>query len=399
MLKPYLVIGTLFLSTSVLASGYQLTEYSTVGVGRSFAGAGVVGDDYSAVSYNPAGIKLPRTNGIQLGASTVGIRSSVTGTSVTGESGKTRPYIVRVLPQVYAQYHLTDKLSTAFGIYTPFGLATDYKNCWFGKHEALRSEIKAVNIGPGLAYQLTPWLTIGASVNLQYASANLTNQHPSLGKATLEGDDLGVNYVLGMMVEPTSTTRLGLSWRSKVTHKLKGDLSFTRSSAYDQDIYAKITTPEMVILSGYQQLNDKWGLSGTVKWTRWQQFKELDIYTQNHQLVSSTSEHWRNTWFYSLGADYKYTDKITLRFGSAYDQSTVNSTYRTARIPDGRRIWASFGASYQTGAWEFDAGFAHLFIKKVTARNAGNVGGTMQKTHLRYGSSANIFSLSARYTF
>ena len=399
MFRSYLVAGALFLSTSVLAAGYQLTEYSTVGVGRSFAGAGVVGDDYSAVSYNPAGIKLPRTNGIQIGGSTVGIRSSVTGTSVTGESGETRPYIVRVLPQFYTQYHLTDKLSTAFGIYTPFGLATDYKNCWFGRHEALRSEITAINMGPGFAYQLTPWLTLGASLNLQYAKADLTNMHPTLGKATLQGDDLGVNYVVGVMVEPTSTTRLGLSWRSKVNHKLKGDLAFTRTSAYNQDIYAKITTPEMAILSGYQQLNSKWGLSGTIKWTRWQQFKELDIYNKHHQLVSSTSEHWHNTWFYSIGADYKYTDKLTFRFGTAYDQSTVSSSYRTARIPDGRRIWASCGASYQLGAWEFDAGFAHLFIKKVTAHNAGNSGGHMQKTNLKYGSSANIFSLSARYTF
>ena len=45
-------------TTGVNAAGYQLNEYSVTGLGRSFAGMGVMGDDYSAIAYNPAGMTL-----------------------------------------------------------------------------------------------------------------------------------------------------------------------------------------------------------------------------------------------------------------------------------------------------------------------------------------------------
>ena len=38
------------------AAGYQLNEFSVTNLGRSFAGIGVAGDDYSALGYNPAGM-------------------------------------------------------------------------------------------------------------------------------------------------------------------------------------------------------------------------------------------------------------------------------------------------------------------------------------------------------
>ena len=53
----------LLCANNVQAAGYQLNEYSTTGLGRSFAGAGVMGDDYSALAYNPAGMTLVKKSG------------------------------------------------------------------------------------------------------------------------------------------------------------------------------------------------------------------------------------------------------------------------------------------------------------------------------------------------
>ena len=36
----------------------MLTEQSVAGLGRAYAGSGIVGDDLSAVWYNPAGMVL-----------------------------------------------------------------------------------------------------------------------------------------------------------------------------------------------------------------------------------------------------------------------------------------------------------------------------------------------------
>ena len=86
--------------------------------------------------------------------------------------------------------------------------------------------------------------------------------------------------------------------------------------------------------------------------------------------VSKTPENWQNAWFFSLGADYKYNDNLTLRFGAAYDESPVkNAAYRTARIPDNDRIWVSAGLSYLYNQMQFDLGYTHMFIQTARTHN------------------------------
>ena len=50
--------GVAAATSTALAAGFQLTEQSSLGLGRAYAGAGIVGDDLSAVHYNPAGMTL-----------------------------------------------------------------------------------------------------------------------------------------------------------------------------------------------------------------------------------------------------------------------------------------------------------------------------------------------------
>ena len=64
MKKLFAVSALLLSSTLAQAGGYQLQEYSTTNMGRAFAGAGIVGDDYSAIAFNPAGMEL-KNDGLQ----------------------------------------------------------------------------------------------------------------------------------------------------------------------------------------------------------------------------------------------------------------------------------------------------------------------------------------------
>lgn len=62
-MRPWLRILWIFAGSAVFVglvvghargAGFQVSEQSVVGLARAFAGAGVVGDDLSAVFYNPA---------------------------------------------------------------------------------------------------------------------------------------------------------------------------------------------------------------------------------------------------------------------------------------------------------------------------------------------------------
>ena len=399
-LKLSVVIATLSLSSTAFSAGYQLNEYSATGMGRSFAGVGVVGDDFSAIGYNPAGMTYNETSGVQATASYVRLYSHFKDKAGSTERGQTD--INRVLPGFFAQHRFSDKLTTGIGVYTPFGLATDYPNGWFGKEHGGLSEITVMNISPSIAYQLNDYVSVGGSVNFQNAKAHLTSS-----AADLEGDDWAVGYTLGLTVTPIKPVRIGLAYRSKVSHQLKGDGEL-RAVGISSDIRAKITTPETATLSAAWDVNDKWTLSGTARWTRWKRFDNLDISGNIFKLASSgltdtvsTQEKWRNTGFYALGADYKWNDNWTVRAGLAYDMTVIRSAgYRTPRIPDGRRVWNSIGVSYAHKNFQVDFGYAHIYVFGGHAKGTDNLNLNQgNRPNIKYSSDANMFSLGLQYKF
>ena len=343
-----------------MASGYQISEYSTVNLGRSFAGAGVVGDDFSALGYNPAGMSINKTNGVQGGAAGILLHSDYEDVS-GADQGKRSSKMGRVLPHVFTQYKATDDLTLGAGFYTPYGLITDYSNDWFGKSHGIFSGLKVMDLSAGFSYQVHPMFSVGAAINGQYIHARLTK----VG-VNMEGDDTGVGYMLGATFTPQKNIRFGVSYRSKVSHELEGDINNLI------DIKAKLTTPELMLISGAFDINDKLTLSASARWTKWQRFKNLDVlHKQMNIPLSSTHENWKNTWFYSIGADYKVNDNWTVRLGTAYDETVIKAPeYRTVRVPDGRRIFASLGLSYATGNWQYDLAYTHVWMRHGEAKGS-----------------------------
>jgi len=409
MKKIILLTTILVTSGSALAAGYQLQEYTVTGLGRSMAGAGIMGDDYSAPAFNPAGMSLTQKSGVQLGLIGVDLRSKAKGSQTTAvlgrREGQDYTHIFRLLPHAFGQYKVNDKATFGIGLYTPFGLATDYRNNWYASAQGEYSAITVVNLTPSFSYKVTDNIALGLGVNLQYAAAHLTSATFDGGWTDMKADDMGVGYIVGLTFKPWDTTRFGLSYRSKVDHKLEGTNKmrggrFSGALTGKHDVSAKITTPETVIFSAAQDIGSKWTLSGTARWTRWSQFHDLDIYQKNFGLLSSVHEHWRNTWFVAAGADYRFCKNWTFRLGTAYDQTSIKSPkYRTVRIPDQRRIWASLGASYQKDNWQLDVGYAHLFVHE--AHGAAVTGDDVKAVSVQssWKTQSNILGLQFQYKF
>ncbi len=417
LIRSTLIGGLVMAAVSANAAGYQLSEYSAAGMGRSFAGAGVVGDDFSAIGFNPAGMSLNETNGMQAGASMVSIASDFKGEDGLGNKGAGDTRITRVLPNGFAQYQLNDKTTVGLGVYIPFGLATDYDNGWFGETHGGLSQITALNVSPALSYKVNDVVSLGASVNMQHAAVHITGAGyggafglPNNFSKDLSGDDWGVGYTLGITVKPVKKLTLGASYRSKISHHLQGKVKMggfpapMAAANRKYDISAKVTTPETVLFSGAYEATDKLTLSATARWTRWSRFESLDIIAKETILgqfapgeaISSTHENWKNTWFYALGADYKVNDAWTVRVGAAYDETVIKAPeFRTTRIPDGRRVWTSLGLSYAFDNMQIDAGYAHLFIHGGSARG----GDTVYKPNIKYSSHADMLSLGFQYKF
>ena len=405
-LKQLLFISIFSVSTACYAGGYQLQEYSVTNAGRAFAGAGIVGDDYSAIAFNPAGMTLKKTGG-QFGGMAMDIHSNINGQldpAAAGDKGKLRNF--KIIPHGFGQYALSENWRLGLGLYVPFGLGTYYNKSWFGKTHAVNSEIETIDINPSLAWKVFDWLSIGGGYIFERMEARLTNTIGTNGYSDMNADGWGHGWNAGIMIEPAKTTRFGIAYRSPVVQRIKGKhhLMYPGLGLKEGISSTKLVDPEHVQFSVYQELG-KWGLSAMARWTRWSRFHLLSIDSTALGQISplatpsQVNENWRNTWTISGGVDYKYCKNLTFRTGLAYDQGAVkDAEHRTARVPDNNRWIASLGVSYMKNNWQVDLSYFHMFWKKAAVNSrASTTGASYIKG--RYETQINSVGLGVQYHF
>lgn len=254
--------------------------------------------------------------------------------------------------------------------------------------------MKTVNLNPAIAWKSGETLSLGAGVSVQYAEATLTNATNGAGLATVKGDDFGWGYNLGALWQLSKATHIGLAYRSEVEQDLGGDVGFSTAVVLNGPVNAALTLPDSAALSLFHKFDSRWALLADVTWTDWSDFKALRIVRVNgHVLGAPTEENRDNTYRYSLGANYHFRERLTLRSGVAFDPTPVSDAFRTARIPDEDRTWIAFGAQYRLSSKSaIDVGYAHLFVKDAAVEKTEN-GLTLMG---RYDAAVDI--LSAQFT-
>lgn len=400
------------------AAGFALSEQSGSGLGNAFAGAAAVAEDASTIFFNPAGMTY--LQGTQVVGALHLIKTTgqfdnqgsqpVAAYAAGGEGGNLGS--LAAIPNLYYKQDINDQFKIGLGITTPFGLKTEYDKDWVGRFQAVKSELKTVNINPSLAWKLNDQWSFGMGVSAMWAQAELTSavnlsalSRPE-SSVKNKGDDWGFGYNLGAIYQITPDTRIGLAFRSKVEQHLKGDArsAFTSFNTFpsrtlNTDITADLTLPESLSLSTFSHLNERWDVLTDITWTRWSQFKTLSIMRDNgsNSAIGTTQEHWNNTLRYSAALNYRYTNTLKLRTGVAYDQEAIDNNHRTVRIPGNDRIWLSMGASWQySPQTTFDIGYAHLFIKDAAIHDDQAGKGVVDG---KYDGSADILSMQFSHAF
>lgn len=394
------------ISTAAKAGGYQLNEYSVTSLGRSFAGVGIVGDDYSAIAFNPAGMSLMNKSGMQVGATVVNLQADVD--KLGGGSGDLK--VTVPVPSFFGQYKVNDKIDVGLGVYAPFGLATRYKADWAGSDYGILSKLDIIDVSPAISYKINSQWSIGGSFILRYIYGHMTNTVaiPGMGrsKSDFELDGWTVAGNLGVVYQPTKDSRLGLSWRSGSTQQVKGDHKMEgliRPVAAYNGTYtgrASPDLPQIVTFSAYDKIGN-FGLSASARWTEWSEsFPRFIMKSENPMfggkagIASKTDYNWKNSWSISGGLDYYYNQNWTFRAGTCWDESPARkANERTVRIPDTDRIWLSAGFSYITENFQYDVGYARMFGK--TAKVLEPDGTEFKYKKMR----ANLLGVQMQYKF
>jgi len=433
--KAGIIIALLiFTSSNAAASGFALVEQSGKGLGEAFAGGRTDTKDASSLFYNPAAMAFMKKNSVGASFSAIDLSlkfkdegsHTVTGAPLTGGNGGDGGTL-GLIPNLYFVHQLMEQIKIGLTINAPFGLATKYDKEWKGRYHGVETDLTVIGISPAVAVEVLPeLLSLGASVNIEYADAKLTNAidfgtilmaggttPQSLdGFVDLRGDDWAVGYSLGLLCTVTPNTRIGISYRSKVDHNLSGNVDFDVPATargmldamgmanyfIDTNGTARLTLPESLSGGIYQRIGEYFALMGDVSWTNWRRFRELVAKFDSGQPPSATEEYWEDTMTYRLGVNYFASNELTLRAGTAYDQGAVKTEYRTPRIPDNDRIWLTLGLGYAFSEdLRIDLGYAHLFINDGNSQLANEpVAGYLIG---EYESSIDIFSIEGSLLF
>ncbi len=364
------------------AGGFDICEQSALFQGMSFAGAAAGGTALSSMFWNPAAAGYV-SDGITIDSSFSLIipRADVTAETVNNGGGP-RPIAVlpldasvdfgrdALVPASYAAYRFSDDLVFAMSMNSQFGLTTKPDSFqWAGDVLGRTSKVFSINAVPTVAYQIAPGIQVGAGLQVQYFEIKAFKTATAPGSATtanLTGDDIGFGYTLGINLTPSAGTSIGLGFRSSIRHDLEGDFSLGTVQA----ITADLELPEKLTFGLRQDLAPGIRAHATVEWTNWSRLGVIPV--PGSTPAVTLDFQWDDGWYFALGGEYDYSEKLTLRAGAGYEISPIQDpSQRLVQLPDNDRLWLSAGASYELGDFmgllkdaKVDAAYTHVFVEE-----------------------------------
>ena len=456
--QSVLATAMLFAAGGASAAAFQLSEVSTSGLGRAYAGEAAIADNASVVATNPALMSLFKTNQFSVGGvyvdSKINMNGDVNVTSplamsqlnpkglLASNSASHRSIVPgSLVPNMYFVAPINDKFALGGGMNVNFGLKSEYDNKYNGGVFGGTTDLTALNLNLSGSYRVTEGFSAGLGLNAIYAQAKIERRAGIISDAVSRvgtAIDMGLinipnEYVptvkvlrhsitskdkiltqlqdkadwafawnAGVMYQFNENHRIGLSYHSKV------DIDFTDHTATSlqahrigQEGGLKLNLPDYLEFSGFHQLTEKFAMHYSYKYSHWSRLKNLYAsYHSDGKEAFHKKMYYRNSSRIALGGTYNVDDKLTLRAGIAYDQAAATE-HASAAIPDTDRMWYSLGATYKfTPNLSVDLGYAYLKGKKVKFTEKQTVASLATVTaNYTSKASANLYGLNLNYSF
>lgn len=383
--KTLVAAAVTIASQQAMAAGFQLNAQSATGLGRAFAGDGVIADNASTMAKNPASMALFDAPALSLGV--IAIDTDVKVKNATYKS----PFGTNALPDeqiggtsfapnIYYIHPLNEKWTVGAGLYSNFGTKTEFSDKYAANAFGGLTDVKSVNLALSAAFRVNEHWSLGGGLDVIYGSGKLERYLPETkvpglnvtiprkDLLNIDADGVALGFNLGTVYELNEDNRFGLSYRYSPTLDAKGDMSYASADITNHKL--KMPLPDMAEFSGFNKLNDKFAVHYSIQWIRWSEFDVLETSGG----VNLNNYEWQDGWHYSIGGTYYLNDTWTLRAGYMHDTSAQDK--RTSiSVPDSARNWFSGGFSYHLDPKSsIDVGVTYLVGEDVKATESNPLG-------------------------
>lgn len=402
-----LVSALCFHATDSFGSGFAVytQDASALGQGNAMIAHA---DGPAAIFFNPA--LLNKLEGTQVEVGTTLIFPSRKFKSDLSSTEYETEYSVFYPSTFYISHRFDDKVSAGLGVFSPFGLGTDWGEDWEGRYITTRSEMKTFNFNPAISYQIMSNLSVAAGVDFILLDAILERKInlSSLGlpdaNQKFSGDGRGVGYNLGVLYDINEDTSLGASYRSEVSVDIAGDATFNLPSPAFSATFPNtagetyITLPQQVhagiSYKGFEALIIEAG----VRWEGWSSYDELKFDFEQPIAGNTTvayEKDWRDTWTGNVGAQYQLNDAVSLRAGYLYGGNPVPDKTFEPSIPDSNTHIFTIGTGLKSQRMKIDLAYAYQMLESREKNNT--IGAT--SANGRYDSRLHLIGISLTYLF
>lgn len=416
--RPWSMVGVLAASSCLGsapagAGGFYSPYQSGTAIASALAGASARADDPSFFFFNPAIAssfdKTQTFSDVRVFIPTARIKptraTSPTGDDITASGASSDLTQSAIAPGSFSVLPLGNGLTLGVGSSAHFATDVETTPQWAGRFHLLSSRMVGMNAVGAVSWQATPWLAMAGGVQVQRIETKFTSAAliPQAGgpaietTAYLKGNDWAAGVVAGLVITPDPSTRIGLSWRSALTHDIDGKAGAALAGIPVEKVRYDVNLPQTVSLGLEHRLNPDIRLFGELQWVDWSRFKGFEISFATGRPTELRPIAWEDTWLAAAGFGYRLAPGTELITGISYDTAASPDGSGTTLSPDAGKIMLGLGVTHDLPGWgRVSVNYAHVFVEEAPVRASNPAGGTLEGT---LDASLEMFAASYVYAW
>lgn len=389
--------GLAIAGPAVATNGMYLVSYGAETAGRGGANLAVA-DRAMALNFNPAGLT-------QLQGNHYSLNLAVLAPSLEFENAVNGPTAAqdRYFPMPAFTWIRSGKETPwTFGLglvgQGGMGATFDDLNTFFGTRDGTFSEVRFATLSPTVAYSVNEDFALGLTLNLGYADAAFrffpktsffNTQQPEMSFFGLDEEGAGgeqLNARLGLWWRPLPRLSLGAIYQTETESNFDGGemtVNFTahpflrQKVRYDAEIDGFTFAAQAGVGMAFRA-SDRWQLALDVKRYFWDHAISTITVTATEPNVAGAPPtvvvpfvfDWKDQWVYALGADYRASDRLTLRAGFNFGENPVPSDTLNPLFPATVEQHVTAGLSWLSSSGKvFELALEHAFNESQTNNN------------------------------
>lgn len=312
-------------------------------------------------------------------------------------TGKVSSHVNYNIPYVGA---ITRCGKWAFGIDVsqPFRTKLDYNTNSNGRYAATDVNVLTYEVTPKAAYQVSPQLSVGFGLNIQYIKVILDNvvigpngETPFLN----DGTHTGVGFNLGATWSPRLGTIFGISYFSKIIHNLDGSSKLVGVTT-SNDASTRFDRPWSIHARLFQAFSKTAGAYVGYTYVNWSFLKSISLNGAAIPNLPDINFFYNDSHRVDLGGRFVFGGgKFISAVGVYYMNTPTNTIYRNLNLPEGDRTGVVLRLEYKvTPCFTVKGLYSRAFVSDARINNQSAA--LLQQTTIK--TTADVWGLGIVYS-